>query len=347
MSPLINNILMLAMIAGTLITMNSNHWLLAWLGLEINMMAIVPLISKMHHPRATEATTKYFLAQTGASLLMLFSSTLNAWHLGTWDITQLTNQVACTTLTIALCMKIGLAPMHLWLPEVMQGTTLKMALIIATWQKLAPMTLIIMTSNSHSKSLLMLMATLSIIIGGWGGLNQTQTRKIMAYSSIANMGWMIIILQQAPKLTTLTLLIYIMLTTTLFMTFLPQKTKTMKTISTTWTMSPTLTTIMMLTLTSLGGLPPMTGFMPKWLILEKLLNDNMTALATLTAMATLLSLFFYMRLFYSTTMMIFPNTSSSMHKWRQQMKNTIIMTTVTLTTPLSLMLLPILPLMSP
>nr|ALJ30556.1 NADH dehydrogenase subunit 2 [Holcosus undulatus amphigrammus] len=347
MSPLINNILMLAMITGTLITMSSNHWLLAWLGLEINMMAIVPLISKMHHPRATEATTKYFLAQTGASLLMLFSSTLNAWHLGTWDITQLTNQTACTMLTIALCMKIGLAPMHLWLPEVMQGTTLKMALIIATWQKLAPMTLIIMTSNSHSKPLLILMATLSIIIGGWGGLNQTQTRKIMAYSSIANMGWMIIILQQAPKLTTLTLLIYIVMTTTLFMTLLPQKTKTIKTISTTWMMSPTLTTIMMLTLTSLGGLPPMTGFMPKWLILEKLLNDNMTSLATLTAMATLLSLFFYMRLFYSTTMMIFPNTSTSMYKWRQQMKNMTIMTTMTLTTPLSLMLLPILPLTTP
>nr|ALJ30632.1 NADH dehydrogenase subunit 2 [Holcosus undulatus amphigrammus] len=347
MSPLINNILMLAMITGTLITMSSNHWLLAWLGLEINMMAIVPLISKMHHPRATEATTKYFLAQTGASLLMLFSSTLNAWHLGTWDITQLTDQTACTTLTIALCMKIGLAPLHLWLPEVMQGTTLKMALIIATWQKLAPMILIIMTSNSHSKPLLMLMATLSIIIGGWGGLNQTQTRKIMAYSSIANMGWMIIILQQAPKLTTLTLLIYIVMTTTLFMTLLPQKTKTIKTISTTWMMSPTLTTIMMLTLTSLGGLPPMTGFMPKWLILEKLLNDNMTSLATLTAMATLLSLFFYMRLFYSTTMMIFPNTSTSMYKWRQQMKNMTIMTIMTLTTPLSLMLLPILPLTTP
>nr|ALJ30644.1 NADH dehydrogenase subunit 2 [Holcosus undulatus amphigrammus] len=347
MSPLINNILMSAMITGTLITMSSNHWLLAWLGLEINMMAIVPLISKMHHPRATEATTKYFLAQTGASLLMLFSSTLNAWHLGTWDITQLTNQTACTALTIALCMKIGLAPMHLWLPEVMQGTTLKMALIIATWQKLAPMTLIIMTSNSHSKPLLMLMATLSIIIGGWGGLNQTQTRKIMAYSSIANMGWMIIILQQAPKLTTLTLLIYIVMTTTLFMTLLPQKTKTIKTISTTWMMSPTLTTIMMLTLTSLGGLPPMTGFMPKWLILEKLLNDNMTSLATLTAMATLLSLFFYMRLFYSATMMIFPNTSTSMYKWRQQMKNMTVMTIMTLTTPLSLMLLPILPLTTP
>nr|QKI84841.1 NADH dehydrogenase subunit 2 [Aspidoscelis gularis] len=344
MSPLINSILVLSLITGTLITMNSNHWLLAWLGLEINMMAIVPMISKTHHPRATEATIKYFLAQTGASLLMLFASSTNAWYMGTWDITQLTNPTSCTTLTIALCMKIGLAPMHLWLPEVMQGTTLKMALIIATWQKLAPMSLILMTSNSHSKLLLMLMATLSIIIGGWGGLNQTQLRKIMAYSSIANMGWMVIILQQAPKLTTLTLLLYTMMTTTMFMTLTPQKTKTIKTIGTTWTLSPSLTIITMLTLTSLGGLPPMTGFMPKWLILEKLLSENMTPLATITAMATLLSLFFYLRLFYTTTMTIFPNTTNTTQKWRLQTKT---MTTIMLTAPMTLMLLPVLPLITP
>nr|AAB48273.1 NADH dehydrogenase subunit II [Aspidoscelis tigris] len=344
MSPLINTILVLSMITGTLITMNSSHWLLAWLGLEINMMAIVPLISKTHHPRATEAAIKYFLAQTGASLLMLFASSINAWYLGTWDITQLTNQMSCTLLTIALCMKIGLTPMHLWLPEVMQGTTLKMALIIATWQKLAPMSLILMTSNSHSKFMLMSMAALSIVIGGWGGLNQTQLRKIMAYSSIANMGWMVIILQQAPKLTTLTLIIYIIMTTTMFMTLTPQKTKTIKTIGTTWTLSPPLTIITMLTLTSLGGLPPMTGFMPKWLILETLLLENMTTLATLTAMATLLSLFFYLRLFYSTTMMVFPNTTNTTQKWRLQTKTMLIMT---LTTPTALMLLPILPLMNP
>nr|UXX18337.1 NADH dehydrogenase subunit 2 [Aspidoscelis exsanguis] len=344
MSPLINSILIMSLITGTLITMNSNHWLLAWLGLEINMMAIVPMISKTHHPRATEATIKYFLAQTGASLLMLFASSTNAWHTGTWDITQLTNPMSCTTLTIALCMKIGLAPMHLWLPEVMQGTTLKMALIIATWQKLAPMSLMLMTSNSHSKLLLMLMATLSILIGGWGGLNQTQLRKIMAYSSIANMGWMMIILQQAPKLTTFTLLLYIMMTTTMFTTLTPQKTKTIKTIGTTWTLSPSLTIIAMLTLTSLGGLPPMTGFMPKWLILEKLLSENMTPLATITAMATLLSLFFYLRLFYTTTMTIFPNTTNSTQKWRLQTKT---MTIIMLTSPMTLMLLPILPLITP
>nr|UXX18623.1 NADH dehydrogenase subunit 2 [Aspidoscelis gularis] len=344
MSPLINSILVLSLITGTLITMNSNHWLLAWLGLEINMMAIVPMISKTHHPRATEATIKYFLAQTGASLLMLFASSTNAWYTGTWDITQLTNPTSCTTLTIALCMKIGLAPMHLWLPEVMQGTTLKMALIIATWQKLAPMSLILMTSNSHSKLLLMLMATLSIIIGGWGGLNQTQLRKIMAYSSIANMGWMMIILQQAPKLTTFTLLLYITMTTTMFMTLTPQKTKTIKTIGTTWTLSPSLTIITMLTLTSLGGLPPMTGFMPKWLILEKLLSENMTPLATINAMATLLSLFFYLRLFYTTTMTISPNTTNTTQKWRLQTKT---MTIIMLTTPMTLMLLPVLPLITP
>nr|BBD52729.1 NADH dehydrogenase subunit 2 [Callopistes maculatus] len=344
MSPTIFITLIFSMIMGTTITLNSNHWLLAWVGLEINMLAITPLISKTHHPRATEAAIKYFLAQTGASLLLLLSATLNAWHTGTWDITQMTNPLACASLTTALCMKIGLAPMHLWLPEVMQGTTLEISLIIATWQKLAPMALLVLTTNSHSKPLLLVLATASIIIGGWGGLNQTQTRKIMAYSSIANMGWMMIILPFSPKLTTLTLAIYILMTTTLFMSLMPQKTKSIKTMGSTWTLSPPMTIIMMLTLTSLGGLPPMTGFMPKWLIMEELVSKNMTPLATLAAMATLISLFFYLRLFYSTTMTIFPSPTNTEQKWRQNLKNTTMMA---LLTPPTLLLLPILPLITP
>nr|QUQ05567.1 NADH dehydrogenase subunit 2 [Loxopholis percarinatum] len=344
MSPLIQLILMLTLISGTLITLMSNHWLMAWAGLEINMLSIMPLIAKTHHPRATEATTKYFLAQAGASMLMLFSSTLNAWHTSTWDITQLTNPYSCMLLTIALCMKAGLAPMHLWLPDTMQGTTLNTSFIIATWQKLAPMGLIIMTTNSHSKFILLTMATMSIFIGGWGGLNQTQLRKLLAFSSIANMGWMIIIVTMTPKLTTLTLSLYIVMLATLFILMISQKTNTIKTISESWTTSPTMTSIMLLTLISLGGLPPMTGFLPKWLILQELITNTLITIAAMAAMATLLSLFFYLRLFYATTMTISPNSTTTQQKWRQMPQNTL---TTAMLVPPTLLLLPLLPMLLP
>nr|YP_009859618.1 NADH dehydrogenase subunit 2 [Iphisa elegans]QKK36728.1 NADH dehydrogenase subunit 2 [Iphisa elegans] len=342
MSPLILIILATTLTIGTTMTLNSSHWLLAWIGLEINMLAIVPLISMTHHPRATEATTKYFLAQAGASMLMLFSSTTNAWHTGTWDILLLTNPPACTMLTIALCMKIGLAPMHVWLPEVMQGTTLMMNLVLATWQKLAPMSLLIMTMNSHPKLLVIMLAATSIVVGGWGGLNQTQTRKILAYSSIANLGWMMIIITLMPKLTTMTLILYILMVSTLITSLMPQDMKTIKNISTTWAISPPLTTIIMLTLTSMGGLPPLSGFMPKWLILEGLMENKLIYLATMMAMATLLSLFFYLRLFYSSTLTISPNLTATEHKWRQTLSNTTPTTIFTLPT---LTLIPLMPLM--
>nr|AAW72033.1 NADH dehydrogenase subunit 2 [Loxopholis parietalis] len=339
MSPLILCILMTTLAMGTLITLMSNHWLMAWAGLEINMLSIMPLIAKSHHPRATEATTKYFLAQAGASMLMLFSSTMNAWNTNTWDITQLTNPYACTLLTTALCMKMGLAPLHLWLPDTMQGTPLSTSFIIATWQKLAPMGLIIMTHNSHSKLMLLTMASASIFIGGWGGLNQTQLRKLLAYSSIANMGWMVIIVSTTPKLTSMTLILYIMMLTALFSMMISHKTNTIKTISETWTLSPAMMTMLLLILISLGGLPPMTGFLPKWLILNELITETYTTIATLIAMATLLSLFFYLRLFYATTMTISPNATTNEQKWRQTTQNVYMMT---LLVPPTLLLLPML-----
>nr|AAT78287.1 NADH dehydrogenase subunit 2 [Anolis sagrei] len=121
MSPTIFMIMLLSLVTSTIITITSHHWLLAWIGLEINTLSIIPIISTTHHPRSTEAATKYFLTQAAASALILFSSMINAWETGTWDITQLSSTPSHILLTVALAMKLGLVPMHFWLPEVLQG----------------------------------------------------------------------------------------------------------------------------------------------------------------------------------------------------------------------------------
>nr|AIU40004.1 NADH dehydrogenase subunit 2 [Anolis punctatus] len=341
MSPTIYFIIISSLATGTVITMTSHHWLLAWIGLEVNTLAIVPTISTKHHPRSTEAAMKYFLTQAAASAMILFSSTTNAWATGTWDITQMTTPLSNTTLTIALAMKLGLVPVHFWLPEVLQGSTLLTAMIITTWQKLAPMALIYMTINNLSPMILFSMALLSSMVGGWSGMNQTQTRKIMAYSSIAHLGWMMVIASITTNILTMTLLIYLMMTTTMFSSLILSKSKTIQDTMTTWTTSPTLTITMMMTLLSLGGLPPLTGFLPKWLILEELTTQNLTPLTTLMALSSLLSLFFYLRLSYSTTLTLSPNTTQTKHKWR--FKTTKPTLPLSLTTPISLLLMPIMP----
>nr|AAD02534.1 NADH dehydrogenase subunit 2 [Leiocephalus carinatus] len=342
MSPLTTTILLSSLATGTIITATSYHWLMAWIGLELNTLAIIPIISKRHHPRATEAATKYFLTQAAASALILFSSTINAWHSGTWDITQTTNNMSNILLTTALAMKLGLAPTHFWLPEVLQGTSMMTALIISTWQKLAPMALIVLTNNNLSSTVLMTMGILSAIIGGWGGLNQTQTRKIMAYSSIAHLGWMAIITPLMTNLLILNLIMYLLMTTSTFLTLTFSKSKTLQDIATLWALSPTLMIMTMLALLSLGGLPPLTGFIPKWLVLQELTTQNMTMMATIMALSALLSLFFYLRLTYIMTLTTPPNTTTFKHKWRFNYTNNTNPLSITLT--MSILLLPITPL---
>nr|YP_009571910.1 NADH dehydrogenase subunit 2 [Emydura macquarii]AUY54905.1 NADH dehydrogenase subunit 2 [Emydura macquarii] len=341
MNPIAKGLITTSLIMGPLLTISSNHWILAWCGLEMSTLSVIPLIAQQHHPRAIEAAIKYFLTQAAASTLLLFSSVMNAWYLGQWDMTLMHNSTSCMLLTVALAMKLGLAPFHLWLPEVLQGSTTMTALLLTTWQKLAPLTILMITSQHLNTPLLLLLGLTSTFLGGWGGLNQTQLRKIMAFSSIAHLGWMTTILTLSPKLTLFTFYLYCVMTITTFLMINYLKTNKMATIMLSWTKMPSLNTMMMLTLLSLAGLPPLTGFSPKWLILQELTKQHMTTLAALMTMASLLSLFFYLRISYYTTITLPPNSHNYTQQWRHKtshMKPHLAMTALLSTT-----LLPILP----
>nr|WJH18414.1 NADH-ubiquinone oxidoreductase chain 2 [Hierococcyx vagans] len=330
----------LSLLLGTTITISSNHWMMAWTGLEINTLAIIPLIAKSHHPRAIEATIKYFLVQATASTLVLFSSTANAWVTGQWDITQMTNQTSCLLLTTAIAMKLGLVPFHFWFPEVLQGSSMTTALLLSTIMKLPPIAILFLTSHSVNPTLLTIMAIMSVALGGWMGLNQTQTRKILAFSSISHLGWMAIIIIYNPNLTMLNFYIYSIMTATVFLTLNTTKTLKLSTMMTSWTKTPMLNTTLMLTLLSLAGLPPLTGFMPKWLIIYDLTKQEMTTGATLIAMLSLLGLFFYLRLAYYSTITLPPNSTNHMKQWHINKTPNIL---IAILTSLSAMLLPITP----
>nr|AIS92207.1 NADH dehydrogenase subunit 2 [Cyrtodactylus sp. 3 IA-2014] len=338
MNPLIWSTLITGLATSTILTMASHHWLLAWLGLELNTLSILPIIMKPMHPRATEATTKYFLIQATAATMILFASTTNAWQTGQWSITSTTTTTALLV-TTAIMLKLGLAPVHIWYPQVLQSSTMYTALTISTWQKLAPLALLYMMHSHLDHTMLLLLGLLSSLVGGWGGLNQTQTRMIMAFSSIAHMGWLVTALTLNPSLATLTMLTYMIMTTAMFTPLASTNAKTISDIGTTWPMTPTTLTMTMITLMSLGGLPPLTGFMPKWLILKDLLATNMTTLATLILLSSLPSLFFYIRVAYLTMLTTPPSTTSSEHQWRFQTKQspntTILIMATTMLLPLA------------
>nr|AAZ39019.1 NADH dehydrogenase subunit 2 [Clytorhynchus pachycephaloides]AIY69427.1 NADH dehydrogenase subunit 2 [Clytorhynchus pachycephaloides] len=340
MNPQAKVIFITSLILGSTITISSNHWVMAWTGLEINTLAVLPLISKSHHPRAIEAATKYFLVQAAASALVLFSSMTNAWYTGQWDITQLTHPTSCLILTAALSMKLGLVPFHFWFPEVLQGSSLTTGLLLSTAMKFPPMTLLYMTSHSLNPTLLTTMAILSAALGGWVGLNQTQIRKIMAFSSISHLGWMAIIVIYNPKLTLLNFYLYTLMTAAVFLTFNSMKVLKLSTLMTAWTKMPSLSTILLLTLLSLAGLPPLTGFLPKWLIIQELTKQDMAPTAVILSLLSLLGLFFYLRLAYCATITLPPHTTNHMKQWHT---NKPVNISVAILTTLSIVLLPISP----
>nr|QGZ04977.1 NADH dehydrogenase subunit 2 [Phrynocephalus forsythii] len=344
MTPTSITITALSIAMGTIMTMSSSNWLMAWIGLELNMLAILPIISKPKTTRASEATIKYFLTQAIASAMMLLSSTANAWQTGSWNILELKNKFSTTIMALSLMMKMGAAPVHFWLPEVLQGTTLQTALLITTWQKLAPITLMYMISNNIQPTLLTSAGILSMVVGGLGGINQTQLRKTMAYSSINNLGWTIMIMALSPNLAIMNISIYIIMTIPIFLMMTNASTKTLQNLTTTWTTSTTMTLSIALLMLSISGLPPFTGFMPKMLALNELITQKLTMLATLAIMTSLISLLFYLRITYLIMMLTSPMTTSSSTKWRTQNQKSQLMTMMTPTALFMTHLIPAIPL---
>ncbi|YP_008379100.1 NADH dehydrogenase subunit 2 (mitochondrion) [Nomascus leucogenys] len=345
MNPLAQPIIYSAVFAGTLIAASSSHWFLTWVGLEMNMLAFIPILTKKTNPRSTEAAIKYFLVQATASMILMMAILSNNLLSGQWTMTSTTNQYSSLMILTALAMKLGMAPFHFWVPEVTQGTTLTSGLLLLTWQKLAPISIMYQIFPVVNTNILLTFSTLSIMVGSWGGLNQTQLRKILAYSSITHMGWMMAILPYNPNITIFNLTIYIVLTTTAFLALNLNSSTTTLLLSRSWNKLTWLLPLIPSTLLSLGGLPPLSGFLPKWLVIEELTKNGSLVIPTIMAIITLANLYFYTRLIYSTSITLFPASNNVKMKWQfENTKPTLLLPTLTVLTTL---LLPIAPLMSP
>nr|ALA99388.1 NADH dehydrogenase subunit 2 [Anourosorex squamipes] len=343
MNPMILSVILLTIVTGTLIVTMSSHWFMIWIGFEMNMLAFIPLLIKNYNPRSMEASTKYFMTQATASMILMLAIIMNLIHEGQWTISNISNPTASILMTMALVMKLGLPPFHFWVPEVTQGVSLTSGMILLTWQKIAPLSVFYQIYPSINLNLILSMSLLSILIGGWGGLNQTQLRKIMAYSSIAHMGWMTAIMTYEPTIMLLNLFIYITMTISTFMLFIFTSTTTTLSLSHAWNKMPLITFLIMMVMLSLGGLPPLTGFLPKWMIIQELAKNNSIILPTTMAILSLLNLFFYMRLTYSTTLTMFPTTNNMKMKWQYDNTKKIPLMAPMIT--ISTLTIPLLPLM--
>nr|URX53707.1 NADH dehydrogenase subunit 2 [Kalotermitidae sp. 2 AB-2022a] len=287
-------LLSMTLIGGILVSISSNSWLGAWMGLEINLMSFIPLMLSQENIYTSEASLKYFIVQALASSTLLFLVMMKALT----HQEMISNSKAYEyALMIPLLLKMGAAPLHWWFPSVMEGLSWTNCLVMMTVQKTAPMMLISYLMSTNTLTLTII--TMSVIVGSVGGMNQTSLRKIMTYSSINHTGWMLMALLGGGNLWILYFTVYSLLTSTVVsitesnnISFVNQ---TLMNNS-----KATIKFVLFMSLLSLGGLPPFVGFLPKWIVIQEMITNNLGFTMTMMVLASLMTLYYYLRMCYSS-----------------------------------------------
>nr|AQP28891.1 NADH dehydrogenase subunit 2 [Pericapritermes sp. A TB-2017] len=293
-------LLLLTLVGGMLVSVSSNSWLGAWMGLEINLMSFIPLMSNVQNMYNTEASLSYFIVQVLASATLLFLVVMEVLmkDLFTFEMNPYTPVIISTP----LLLKSGAAPFHWWFPGVMEGLSWENCMLLMTVQKAAPLMLIsyLIEINMFTLSIILM----STMVGAIGGLNQNSMRKILTYSSINHTGWMLIALATSENMWLMYFTIYSALTLAAVsaiklsgVSFINQTMMTNK--------DNTLTKFMMFSsLLSLGGLPPFLGFLPKWIVIQSMIMNSLIPLATIVVLTSLITLYYYLKISYSSFMIL-------------------------------------------
>nr|QKY63897.1 NADH dehydrogenase subunit 2 [Triatoma rubida] len=296
------------MILGTSIVISSESWLGMWMGLEMNLISFIPLLYKSKNMTSSESCMIYFLIQSLGSMLMLISVLMNSSIM----ISPIMGEEFINmALLLSMMIKLGVPPFHFWFPEILEKMSWINCSILMTWQKIAPLCIMSYIINNP---MLPSIIALTVIVGAIGGLNQTSLRKILGYSSINHMGWMIACMKFNNEFWFNYLLIYstiIVMMTALFNSY------SSFFINQVINSSPSLMekSLIIILFLSLGGLPPFIGFLPKWLVIQSMISSNSVMIMFIMIMSALITLFYYLRLISSTILI-----HSTSIKWNQNKK---------------------------
>lgn len=280
------------LIIRTLFTIIRPNWLIAWIILEINILRFIPLIIITKSNQETEASIKYFLSQALGSILIL---------LGISILYQpIIQNISIWTIITAIFIKLGMAPCHFWYPSVISSLSWLNCLILSTWQKLAPLSLLIITTRKReSRTILAITARINALVGGIIGINQTHLRPLLAYSSIGHIGWITSILSiNKSSFCILYFMIYSLIVIPIFLIINIINSKTIKTIYNIFKINTITAIILTVCLLSLAGIPPLTGFIPKLIIIFKLLETNYIILVFLL-IGAYINLYYYLNITFN------------------------------------------------
>jgi len=287
----------LTLISGTLLSISSSSWFGAWIGLELNLISFIPLITIKINSYFSEAAIKYFLIQALASAFIIISRCLYM------SFTLLSSAL----ISVALLLKLGAAPCHFWFPQVIQGLSWIQVIILISIQKLAPIFLIsyLMTSPALVQ-IIILSAILSAFIGAVGGLNLIRLRKIIAFSSINHISWILISISLNDIIWILYFSLYVVISSSVIGLFHSLQASNIPDLLNSNHLTSILTLVVPLRLLSLGGLPPFTGFVPKWIVIQIIVINKIFIPLFFLLLSALITLYFYLRILIPYILLLNP-----------------------------------------
>nr|QWT29515.1 NADH dehydrogenase subunit 2 [Cyamophila willieti] len=291
-------IIMPLYLLSIMFSLSSNCWMSIWIGMEMNLLTFIFIILEKKTFNSNESCMKYFLIQSVGSLIFLFSVGISVQMTYVYE----TFSINALVPPLALMLKSGIAPLHMWTPDVsMKLSPLSLFLFISL-QKLIPMFIMF----SSWTILMKWVIPVNMVIGSMGGITQASINKMLIFSSINNSGWMMLSLTESTFLFILFFIIYFLMNCILLTFIWIEKIKWISQIkSQNFPNKILITSVMM----SLSGLPPFMGFIPKWIILKKIILF-LPLVSLISIIMSIFTMFFYLKI--TINMLLY---SSLIKKW--------------------------------
>lgn len=325
-------VLTLFALLGQMVMISSGNLISIYLGLELMSLALYALIAlRRDNVVATEAAMKYFVLGALASGFLLYGMSMIYGATGHLDLTEVSNVIAAgkaekmalvfgiVFLVSGLAFKLGAVPFHMWVPDVYQGSPTAVTLILGGAPKLAAfaITLRLLVDGLHGlaadwQPMLMILAVLSLAIGNLTAIAQTNFKRMLAYSTISHMGFVLLGLMSGsvdgkPELSSAAygaslfyMLTYVLTTLASFgivlllsrQGFECEHIDDLKGLN---RRSPWHAAIVLLLMFSLAGIPPLVGFYAKLAVLQALVSAGHVTLAVVAVLFSLIGAFYYLR----------------------------------------------------
>ena len=325
------HMILLCSVLGQMVIVSAHNLLVVYLGIELMSLASYSLVAlKRNDRKASEAAIKYFVLGALASGFLLYgfsmlygaTGSLNladiAYKINAGQANQMILVFALVFIVAGLAFKLGVVPFHMWVPDVYQGAPTAITLLLTSTPKLAVFALFIriLAENltvlaPHWQMMLWVLAFLSLVVGNLAALMQRNLKRLLAYSTIAQMGFMLLGLLSgvvngnnysavsAYSASLFYVTSYLLTTIAAFGLILflnhQHEVENIDDLRGIYQRSPWFALMMMLVMLSLAGIPPLLGFYAKLLVFQALLNANHFVLLIIAAVASLIGAFYYLR----------------------------------------------------